>query len=191
MPPPDTIPRRSIHAATIFVRVYSDGVRCPQSQTGVGAGEINVTRGVSMIGRRLSQWAKIKAYANAKGVKLLGDMPIYVGGHSADVWCNRELWTLDDKGLSAAVSGVPPDAFSDDGQLWGSPLYDWAAHEKVRAVPESREASGAAACSPCSSWWLPTVGPTGRMDTPASPELPRQGGWAWIESALAPPCVQR
>jgi len=77
-----------------------------------------------------SQWAKIKAYANAKGVKLLGDMPIYVGGHSADVWCNRELWTLDDKGLSAAVSGVPPDAFSDDGQLWGSPLYDWAAHEK-------------------------------------------------------------
>jgi hypothetical protein len=80
----------------------------------------------------LSQWAKIKAYANAKGVKLLGDMPIYVGGHSADVWCNRELWTLDDKGLSAAVSGVPPDAFSDDGQLWGSPLYDWAAHENVR-----------------------------------------------------------
>jgi hypothetical protein len=78
----------------------------------------------------------VKAYANSKGVKLLGDMPIYVGGHSADVWSNRQLWTLDERGLSAAVSGVPPDAFSDDGQLWGSPLYDWAAHEKVRHLRE-------------------------------------------------------
>jgi len=74
------------------------------------------------------QWCQVKKYASEKGVKILGDMPIYVGGHSADVWANRQLFTLNEEGLSALVSGVPPDAFSEDGQLWGSPLYDWEAH---------------------------------------------------------------
>lgn len=55
-------------------------------------------------------------------------MPIYVGGHSADVWAHRDLFELTDSGAPAVVSGVPPDAFSDDGQLWGSPLYRWPAH---------------------------------------------------------------
>ena len=76
------------------------------------------------------QWRRLKAYANGCGVSIVGDMPIYVGGHSADVWCKPHLWTLDKAdGTVGAVSGTPPDAFSETGQLWGSPLYDWAAHE--------------------------------------------------------------
>jgi len=69
-------------------------------------------------------------YANSKEVILVGDMPIYVGGHSADVWAHRDLFSLGDDGSPRAVSGVPPDAFSDTGQLWGSPLYDWPAHQR-------------------------------------------------------------
>ena len=74
------------------------------------------------------QWRRLKAYANARGVALVGDMPIYVGGHSADVWAHPQLWTLGADGVAGAVSGTPPDAFSETGQLWGSPLYDWPAH---------------------------------------------------------------
>lgn len=55
-------------------------------------------------------------------------MPIYVGGHSSDVWANQSLFSLSEDGQPVLVSGVPPDAFSDTGQLWGSPLYDWEAH---------------------------------------------------------------
>ena len=75
------------------------------------------------------QWTTLKAAANAVGIDMVGDMPIYVGGHSADVWAHRHLFALDPaSGAPAAVSGVPPDAFSATGQLWGSPLYDWGAH---------------------------------------------------------------
>ena len=75
-------------------------------------------------------WSGVKDYASARGVTIVGDMPIYVGGHSADVWANRRLFQLDEKtGKPALVSGVPPDAFSATGQLWGSPLYDWKANE--------------------------------------------------------------
>lgn len=75
------------------------------------------------------QWLALKSYANSKGVSLVGDMPIYVGGHSADVWANQELFLLGGDCKPATVAGVPPDAFSEDGQLWGNPLYDWPAHE--------------------------------------------------------------
>ena len=75
------------------------------------------------------QWLAIKAYANSKGIALVGDMPIYVGGHSADVWANQELFLLGADCKPSAVAGVPPDAFTEDGQLWGNPLYDWPAHE--------------------------------------------------------------
>ncbi|GAX75691.1 hypothetical protein CEUSTIGMA_g3134.t1 [Chlamydomonas eustigma] len=75
------------------------------------------------------QWKAIRAYANSKGVDIIGDMPIYVGGHSADVWSNQDLFELGPTGLPANVSGVPPDAFSETGQLWGSPLYKWSAHK--------------------------------------------------------------
>ncbi|PNH04623.1 4-alpha-glucanotransferase DPE1, chloroplastic/amyloplastic [Tetrabaena socialis] len=76
------------------------------------------------------QWLAIRAYANSRGIKIIGDMPIYVGGHSADVWANRHLFELNDAGLPEQVSGVPPDAFSETGQLWGSPLYRWTAHKQ-------------------------------------------------------------
>lgn len=73
-------------------------------------------------------WSAVRSYANQRGVKLIGDMPIYVGGQSADVWANRKLFELTETGAPAYVSGVPPDAFSSTGQLWGSPLYAWPAH---------------------------------------------------------------
>lgn len=78
-----------------------------------------------------SQWHGIKQYANENGVKILGDMPIYVSGDSADVWSNTELFEIDKRSFQRKrVSGVPPDYFSADGQLWGNPLYDWNAMEK-------------------------------------------------------------
>ncbi|XVE86674.1 hypothetical protein DITRI_Ditri18aG0053400 [Diplodiscus trichospermus] len=76
------------------------------------------------------QWQKVRNYARTKGVSIMGDMPIYVGYHSADVWANRKHFLLNRHGFPRLVSGVPPDAFSDTGQLWGSPLYDWKAMEK-------------------------------------------------------------
>lgn len=76
------------------------------------------------------QWKAVRAYANSKSIKIVGDMPIYVGGHSSDVWANRGLFELNEEGKPDLVSGVPPDAFSATGQLWGSPLYRWTAHRK-------------------------------------------------------------
>jgi len=72
----------------------------------------------------------VKHYANSKGIKIIGDMPIYVGGHSADVWANQRLFELSDSGAPALMSGVPPDAFSKTGQLWGTPLYNWKVHQE-------------------------------------------------------------
>lgn len=71
------------------------------------------------------QWRALRAYAGARGVKLMGDMPIYVDANSADVWSNQARFVLDADGGRPVVSGVPPDAFSETGQLWGNPLYDW------------------------------------------------------------------
>jgi hypothetical protein len=76
-----------------------------------------------------------QAYANSKGVKIVGDIPIYVGGQSADVWAYQRLFELDAAGQPIMVSGVPPDAFSETGQLWGSPLYDWKARAHAVAAP--------------------------------------------------------
>ncbi|MBR3968466.1 MAG: 4-alpha-glucanotransferase [Clostridia bacterium] len=71
------------------------------------------------------QWVKLKEYANKNGIKIIGDIPIYVAFDSADVWSNPGQFQLDDDYIPRVVAGVPPDAFSDDGQLWGNPLYDW------------------------------------------------------------------
>ncbi|KAL6219994.1 hypothetical protein ACLB2K_007752 [Fragaria x ananassa] len=76
------------------------------------------------------QWQRVRKYAQLKGISIMGDMPIYVGYHSADVWANRKHFLLNRKGYPLLVSGVPPDASSETGQLWGSPLYDWKAMEK-------------------------------------------------------------
>ena len=75
------------------------------------------------------QFAELKAYANKQGVKIMGDVPIFVAYDSADCWANPHLFKLDVKGKPTAVAGVPPDYFSEDGQLWGNPLYDWKAHK--------------------------------------------------------------
>ncbi len=75
------------------------------------------------------QWNNLKAYANANGIRIIGDIPIYVAFDSADAWANPELFQLDEMGLPKAVAGCPPDGFAADGQLWGNPLYDWEYHK--------------------------------------------------------------
>ena len=71
------------------------------------------------------QWAELRAYCHTRGVRLIGDIPIYVDRDSCDVWSHPDLFFLDERGLPSAVSGVPPDYFSKLGQLWGNPLYRW------------------------------------------------------------------
>ena len=75
------------------------------------------------------QWKKLKSYANDKGIKIIGDIPIYVAFDSADTWSHPELFELDEKGFPTVVAGVPPDAFSETGQLWGNPIYRWKFHK--------------------------------------------------------------
>ncbi len=72
-----------------------------------------------------NQWFKLKEYANEKGIKIIGDIPIYVAYDSADVWSDPKQFMLDDELNPTSVAGCPPDAFSEDGQLWGNPLYNW------------------------------------------------------------------
>ena len=78
------------------------------------------------------QWKKLKQYAKEKELQIVGDIPIYVALDSADVWSHPELFQLDEENLTPLkVSGVPPDAFSEDGQLWGNPLYRWDYHKST------------------------------------------------------------
>ena len=117
-----------------------------------------------------TQWAALKAHANARGVGMLGDLPIFVAHHSADCWARPELYELDAAFQPAVVAGVPPDAFSSDGQRWGNPLYRWdrmAADgyawwiARVRRALEHADAfridhfRGFAAC-----WEIPATSPT-------------------------------
>ena len=76
------------------------------------------------------QWFALKKYANERGIHIMGDIPFYLSPNSVEVWKHPELFQLDEKGHLATVAGVPPDAFSADGQLWGNPLYDWEGHQK-------------------------------------------------------------
>lgn len=76
------------------------------------------------------QWKKIKKYANDQGITIIGDLPIYVAIDSADAWANPNLFQMDEECIPTAVAGCPPDAFSETGQLWGNPLYDWTYHKK-------------------------------------------------------------
>ena len=92
------------------------------------------------------QWSALKDYINGLGIGIIGDLPIYVAMDSADVWAARELFLLDEKGYPTVVSGVPPDYFSEDGQLWGNPIYDYEAMRK--------DGYG---------WWIRRVGGAGRL----------------------------
>lgn len=78
------------------------------------------------------QYSKLRKYAKRKGVKIIGDMPIYVALDSADVWGNAKLFQLDSKRRPVKVAGVPPDFFSETGQLWGNPIYDYAKCKKTK-----------------------------------------------------------
>lgn len=91
------------------------------------------------------QWNRLKQYALEKGIKIIGDIPIYVAADSADVWANQRLFQLAPDGRPTEVAGCPPDAFSATGQLWGNPLYRWDVHredgyrwwmERIRAAKE-------------------------------------------------------
>ena len=84
-----------------------------------------------------TQWNALKAYANRKGVLLVGDIPIYVSPDSSDLWTHPELFQTDGEMHLTQVAGCPPDAFAADGQLWGNPLYDWPTHKATgSAVPD-------------------------------------------------------
>ncbi|MDQ3512942.1 MAG: 4-alpha-glucanotransferase [Chloroflexota bacterium] len=92
------------------------------------------------------QWTELKRYANEHDVRIIGDIPIFAAHDSADVWANRDIFQLEESGIPAVVAGVPPDPFSATGQLWGNPVYDWAANEttgyawwvaRVRAMLET------------------------------------------------------
>jgi 4-alpha-glucanotransferase len=76
------------------------------------------------------QWFKLKEYANKNGIKIIGDIPIYVAYDSVDVWSDPKQFQLDKNLKPKAVAGCPPDIFSEDGQLWGNPLYDWSFMKK-------------------------------------------------------------
>lgn len=91
------------------------------------------------------QWQSLKAYANGKGIKIIGDIPLYVAYDSVDVWSRPELFQLDGNLKPVKVAGVPPDYFSETGQLWGNPLYNWDAMRAenydwwVNRIAKSRE----------------------------------------------------
>ena len=77
------------------------------------------------------QWKALKEYANEQGIRIMGDIPIYVAEDSADVWAGGKLFELDEEGAPVRVAGCPPDYFSADGQLWGNPLYNWPYHRET------------------------------------------------------------
>ena len=77
-----------------------------------------------------TQWRALRRYANDRGIRIIGDVPIYVPLDSADVWANPELFQLDASRRPTALAGCPPDSFSADGQLWGNPIYDWQRHRE-------------------------------------------------------------
>ena len=92
------------------------------------------------------QWKKLKAYANEKGIRIIGDVPIYVPLDSADVWANPQLFQLDGSCRPLRVAGCPPDSFTADGQLWGNPIYDW---EKMKETGYT--------------WWIDRLKAAARM----------------------------
>lgn len=79
----------------------------------------------------MNQWNRLKAYANSRGIRIVGDIPIYVALDSADAWASPELFQLDENNVPKAVAGCPPDGFSATGQLWGNPLYRWDYHRQT------------------------------------------------------------
>jgi 4-alpha-glucanotransferase len=112
---PEALRRRDRAALEAFRRAHAD--------------EIELEEFVQE--RFSSDLAALRRHAAARGVALMGDAPIYVAHDSAEVWAHPELFLIDERGEPSFVAGVPPDAFSDEGQLWGNPLYDWSYQERT------------------------------------------------------------
>ena len=110
----DSLRRREEWALKLFAKEYAE--------------EVLFWQFIQFIAK--TEWLKLKAYANSKGVSIMGDMPIYVALDSVDVWKNPELFKLDSEFKPKKVAGVPPDYFSKTGQLWGNPVYDYEVHKK-------------------------------------------------------------
>ena len=93
----------------------------------------------------MRQWKKLREYVAAQGIRIIGDIPIYVSADSSDFWANRELFQLDERGRIRMIAGVPPDGFSAIGQVWGNPLYNWNRHKEtgydwwIRRIKKCRE----------------------------------------------------
>jgi 4-alpha-glucanotransferase len=86
------------------------------------------------------QYFKLKEYANSKGISIIGDIPIYAAEDSSDVWCNKKVFIINEENTPLLIAGVPPDDFSDDGQLWGNPVFNW---EFLRET--------------CYKWWVDRI----------------------------------
>lgn len=106
--------------------------------------QINVYRTLQFF--FFTQWDSLHKFANSLGIKIIGDIPIFVSGESVDVWCNRHLFKCDQDGNQTVCAGVPPDSFSVVGQKWGNPVYDWDEHKKEKY-----------------SWWLKRIDMTLKM----------------------------
>jgi 4-alpha-glucanotransferase len=122
------------------------------------------------------QWQRLRDYANANGIRLFGDMPICIALDSADAWAHPEILRLDRDGNPDAVAGVPPDYFSEDGQLWGNPLYDWDKHaadgygwwvERLRATADLTDLVRIDHFRGFEAYW----------SIPAKSETARNGAW--------------
>ena len=137
--------------------------------------EIDFTRFVQW--RFFRDWQALRGYAHARGIGLIGDVPIFVAHDSADVWQNRHQFYLDDAGEPTLVAGVPPDYFSATGQRWGNPLYRWAEMRADRVSPGGSRASGrrCARSTPCASITSSASRATGRSRRESRP--PMNGRW--------------
>jgi len=122
------------------------------------------------------QWWALREYAHENGITLFGDMPIYIALDSSDAWANREILRIDQDGRPDHVAGVPPDYFSEDGQLWGNPLYDWEKHaasgyqwwiDRLRSTSEIADLVRIDHFRGFESYW----------SVPAEAETAREGSW--------------
>ena len=102
-------------------RAWTPGIRAAMTEDTCRAAERHVFYQYLFFG----QWQRLRSYAAERGVGIIGDVPIFVALDSADTWQSRDVFKLDGRGLPRVVAGVPPDYFSETGQLWGNPLYDW------------------------------------------------------------------
>ncbi|MHC4959117.1 MAG: 4-alpha-glucanotransferase [Planctomycetota bacterium] len=129
-PPPAAYRRKQAYWLKDYARFRAARERhgSPWTEWPEDLGDLDTTRHEARQHAFDGAWLELKAYANERGVGLIGDVPLFVAHDSADVWAHRDLFRLNDNGHPAVVTGVPPDYFSRRGQRWGHPHYDWDAH---------------------------------------------------------------